>query len=139
MHQFPPGTIVDDHYEVLSHLGEGGMGVVLKVRERELDRILALKVLHPEWLTDCDSQQRFVREGKILGTLKHPNILTFYKLGVSTEFAYIATEFIEGEPLSVVLARDGKLTADRAVSIGIQICQARAYAHEHGRGQFGNI
>ncbi len=125
-----PGTIVDDRYELIEHLGEGGMGKVFKARELQLDRIIALKLLAPELLQDTENRERFKREGKILSRLNHPNILRFYRFGIwHTHFPYIAMEFLQGQSLSSVIHNEERLASDRAIAIGLQICSAMQYAH----------
>ncbi len=125
------GTIVDNRYQLIEHLGQGGMGTVFKTRELGLERIIALKLLHPSLVGDTESQQRFKREGKVLSELNHPNILIFYRFGVwGDAFPYIAMEFVQGQSLSAVIGEQG-ISPNRVVAIGLQICAAMEHAHRH--------
>ncbi len=128
----PLDTLVDDRYSVIDHIGDGGMGSVFKAREREIDRIIALKLLHPELAPDIENQQRFIREGNLLSKLQHPNVLTFYRFGIwNGDIFYIAMEYLQGQSLSEVIAKETRLTCQRVLNIGIQICSAMAHAHSH--------
>lgn len=76
------GTIVDERYQLLTVLGEGGMGTVYKARELGLERTIALKLLHPYLVGNANDRQRFRREGLLLSRLEHPNILSCYRFGI---------------------------------------------------------
>jgi len=86
-------------YEILSSLGAGGMGVVYRARDPRLQRDVAIKVLHPDKLTDPGRRQRFLVEAKAVSSLNHPNILTVYDTGTEGEIAYLVTELVDGRPL----------------------------------------
>ncbi len=104
------------------------MGMVYKAREIELDRIVAVKLLHPT-LSDEENRARFVREGKILSSLSHPYILTFYRFGIwQQRFPYIAMEFVSGRTL-LSLLQEQPLAPTRAIPIAMKLCEAMAAAH----------
>ncbi len=127
------GTIVDDRYEIIAELGDGGMGTVFKARETGLERFIALKVLHRELASDTETLSRFEREARILSTLLHPNVIRFYRFGVwHKTMPYIAMELIEGKSLREVLDREKKLSALRCISIAIQICEGMEAARALG-------
>ncbi|MBY0548280.1 MAG: serine/threonine protein kinase [Candidatus Obscuribacterales bacterium] len=120
-----PGTIVDDRYEILHLIGEGGMGTVYQAREIGLERTIALKVLHTTLAVSKEGVARFLREGKVLSTMTHPNILRCFRLGVAKDhFRYIAMEFLDGRTLREVIDADGRLPIATCIAIGAQICAA---------------
>lgn len=126
-----PGTVVDERYEILQLIGEGGMGAVYQARELGLERTIALKVLHTSLALNNESLARFLREGKVLSTLNHPNILRSFRLGVSKEeFPYIAMEFIDGRSLREIVDTEGPLTIGQFITIALQICAALSEAEK---------
>src|SRR5271156_4808532 len=90
--------------EVLEILGQGGMGVVYKGRQPFLDRFVAIKVVRPDFQTDSEFQERFLREARMLAKLRHPYIVTVFDAGKSDELYYIVMEFVEGASLRQMLA-----------------------------------
>ncbi len=130
MSDFCPGQIVDDRYLLIELLGEGGMGTVFKAREIDLERLVAIKFLHPA-LTGQTDWSRFEREAKVLSLLSHPNIVAFFRFGVANSHPYIAMEYLEGLSLRSTLEKQS-LTAEQCIEIAIQICDAIAGAHELG-------
>ncbi len=123
------GSIFDDRYEIVGHLGEGGMGNVYRAREIGLGRTVALKFLQPSLVDDEESRKRFQREGRVLATLSHPNIATFYRFGIYGALPFIAMEFLQGESLHEVICREGHVSTDKLLPIAIQTCRAMAHAH----------
>ncbi len=127
-----PGTVVDGAFEILDLIGEGGMGQVYRARQIELDRIVAIKVLHSTLITDDGAYSRFEREGKVLAELKHPNIPEFYKFGIWNEqFPYIAMEFFHANSLQEVI-QSGPLFWRRCINIMVQTCDALEQVHACG-------
>lgn len=116
--------------EILSLLGQGGMGAVYKARQRHLDRMVALKILPPT-RQDPAFSERFEREAKALAKLNHPNIVTLYEFGQADGFFYLLMEFVDGMNLGQVL-RAGKLSPEEALAIVPHICDALQYAHDRG-------
>lgn len=120
------------HYRILQRLGKGGMGeVFLGEDTKQHNRKVALKVLPPDLLTEERRLRRFRQEARAVLALNHPNILTIYEIGESTDNYYIATEFIEGDTLRHVLWRQ-RLTVDEVLGIGIQVAMALEAAHAAG-------
>ena len=123
-------------YEILAELGQGAMGLVHKARDPELDRLVALKSLRPDLglprqqLTQL--KKRFHREAMAAGRLSHPGIVTIYDVLEIDDTPYIIMEFVEGRTLAELIASDGPLAPDRALDIGVQICDALEYAHSRG-------
>jgi serine/threonine protein kinase/Tol biopolymer transport system component len=119
------------HYQVLDKLGEGGMGVVYKAHDTELDRLVAIKILTPDKLTNTERKARFVQEAKAASALNHPNIVTIYNIGHEDGVDFIVMEFITGRTLDRAIPRGG-LKPGEALKYGIQIADALARAHAAG-------
>ncbi|MCW5982563.1 MAG: PD40 domain-containing protein [Bryobacteraceae bacterium] len=116
------------HYEVLSRIGEGGMGVVYKARDTHLGRTAAVKVLPPGRTANEDRKRRFIREARLASSLNHPNIVTIYDIGVEGGVDYIAMEFVAGKTLDQLIPRKG-MNLTEALRIALQIADALARAH----------
>jgi TolB-like protein len=123
------GTI--SHYRILEKLGEGGMGVVWKAHDSQLDRDVALKVLPARALSDDTARTRLLREARTASKLNHPHICTIHEVGESDGQVYIAMELVEGQPLSARLAA-GALPVEQVLRFGLQLADALAHAHERG-------
>ncbi|MBA3860023.1 MAG: hypothetical protein C0507_24200 [Cyanobacteria bacterium PR.3.49] len=120
-------------YEVLERIGKGGMGSVYKVRDKELDRFLAVKVLHDELKDDQQSVSRFEREAKAALKLMHANLVPVFSYGTSRVGSpYLVMDFVDGESLETRLKNDSYLEVTAAIDIFIQICDALTHAHQHG-------
>jgi serine/threonine protein kinase/WD40 repeat protein len=119
------------HYEVLSHLGEGGMGVVYKGRDTHLDRFVAMKVLPPDLVADRDRKRRFVQEAKAASALNHPNIITIHDIASENGRDFIIMEYLDGKTLDQLIPRRGMKLAE-ALKIAIQIADALTRAHGEG-------
>jgi len=119
------------HFKVVSRLGQGGMGVVYRGVDLDLDRPVAIKILPPESQQDEDSIGRFLREAKTASKLQHPAITTIYEFGVKDQLRYLVMEYIEGKTLRDLLA-SGPLTLRQALDIGIQAADAMVVAGEKG-------
>ena len=118
-------------YEVLSKLGEGGMGQVFRARDTKLDRDVAIKILPEAVAHDADRLARFTREAKTLASLNHPHIAAIYGLEESDGITALVMELVEGEDLSQRIAR-GPIPLDEALPIAKQIAEALEAAHEQG-------
>ncbi len=145
-----PGAVADDlgkeKYEVVGKLGQGGVGQVLKVVDRDLKREVAMKMLLPEQMQSSDSLIRFVEEAQATGQLEHPNIVPVHDLGVDAQGqVYFTLKYVQGLSLkSVIRGRkdnakldDGTSYRDQysplvMIEILISMCQAMAYAHSKG-------
>jgi predicted Ser/Thr protein kinase len=117
--------------EILELIGRGGMGAVYKARQKQLDRIVALKILPPGIGTDPAFAGRFAREAKALAKLNHPNIVTLYEFGDAGGQFYFLMEFVDGVNLRQLLA-GGRVSAREALAIVPQICDALQFAHDQG-------
>jgi tetratricopeptide (TPR) repeat protein/predicted Ser/Thr protein kinase len=127
-----PGSLLGNRYEIIDILGEGGMGAVYKARDRELDRMVALKVIRPELAGRPEILQRFKQELILARQVTHRNVIRIFDLGEAGGVKFITMEFVEGHDLKTVLASEGKLPPDRAVEIIQQVCLALEAAHSEG-------
>src|SRR5258705_429812 len=129
MKAIPEETIA--HYRIMEPLGAGGVGAVYKAYDKKLPRIVALKVLPPEFLSQQDRRRRFLQEARAASALTHPHILTVYEVGEDDGKPYIAMEYIEGETLrQKIKART--LQLKETLAVAIQIAEGLAKAHETG-------
>ena len=120
-----------DHYELLEKVGAGGMGEVYKARDVRLDRVVAVKILPPQFSRDQERRQRFQREAKTISSLQHPNICTLHDLGHHEDVDYLVMEYIEGETLADRLGR-GAMAPSEALRYGAEIADALDRAHKSG-------
>ncbi len=118
-------------YEIHSLLGEGGMGEVYLAEDRQLERTVALKVLHNEVASDPQRMRRFVQEAKTTSALNHPNILTVHEVGQADSVHFIATEFIDGITLREHVVR-GRMSPVEALDVALQVAAALTAAHAAG-------
>jgi predicted Ser/Thr protein kinase len=117
--------------EMLEHLGQGGMGVVYKARQRQLDRLVAVKLLPPSVGEEPAFAERFTREAQALARLNHQNIVQIYDFGRTDEYFYFVMEYVDGLNLRALI-RDRKLDPEAALKIVPQICEALQFAHDEG-------
>ena len=123
--------ILAGRYELLEKIGEGGMAVVFKARDRLLSRFVAIKILRPEYTKDMMFIESFRRESLIAAGLVHPNIVNVYDVGKEGNIYYIVMELIEGRPLSEIIKEEGALDPYRAADIAKQVASALSMAHKH--------
>ncbi len=119
------------HFQVVDKLGQGGMGVVYRGVDLNLDRPVAIKVLPPEAQRDEDSVGRFLREAKTASKLQHPAITTIYEFGVKDDLRYLVMEYIEGKTLKEMLKK-GPLPIRQALEIAVPVADALTLAEEIG-------
>lgn len=126
-------TVIGERYRVLGRIGEGGMGTVFRVEHMHMKKVLALKLLRSEYSRVPDAARRFEREAQSASRLSHPNIIAMTDFGHGAEGElFLVMEFVAGETLSDVLAREGRLAPTRACHIASQMLSALAHAHEQG-------
>jgi predicted Ser/Thr protein kinase len=127
------GRIIDERYFLLEKLGEGGMGDVYLGEHVRTQRRCAVKVVSRRHAQDTEALGRFVREATNAGRMHHPNVATLYDFGETADgITYLAMEYVEGEPLSRLLEREGALPPARAVEIARQVAEGVGAAHEAG-------
>src|SRR3984957_12546450 len=119
-------------YEVERELGRGGMAIVYKAREVELDRPVALKVLPPELAPVTGVSERFKREARLPASLDHPNVIPVYRVGQAGGVLYMAMKFIDGRPLDALIEAYGALPLPVVLLVLRSAAHALAFAHEHG-------
>jgi serine/threonine protein kinase/tetratricopeptide (TPR) repeat protein len=125
------GTVMADRYEILEKLGTGGMGLVYKAKHLLMKRLVAIKLMLPQYASNATALKRFQHEAQAASHLNHPNILTVYDFGVTPQgLPYLVMDLLEGTDLSAVLEAEGHLRADRAINIFSQTCAALAHAHQ---------
>jgi len=126
----PPGTVVEDTYEILQKLGQGGMGAVYKARHRLLEKDVALKVIAAHMAQDQRFRARFLREAKVAMEFVHRHAVQIRHFAITREgICYMTMDFSPGESLQSILKREGALPARRAAKIMRQILEAVAEAH----------
>src|SRR5580698_10765669 len=126
------GTVLGSRYEILELLGEGGMGAVYKAADREVDRIVALKVIRPEMASNPEILARFKQELLLSSQVTHRNVIRIYDLGEAQGVKFITMEFLEGENLYQILKQRDKLGVAEAVDIMEQVASGLAAAHSAG-------
>lgn len=120
-------------YEVLSELGEGGMGIVYKARDPFIDRIVAIKTIKTSAMADeSDLVARLRMEAKSAGRLQHPNIVTIFEFGEQDGLSYLVMEFVEGANLANVIASGVQISLNTKLEIITQLCDGVGYAHDSG-------
>src|SRR5437773_12227561 len=138
--QHPDVTEIDlvreqlqDEYDILEELGRGGMAIVFKAREKQLERDVAIKVLPFSLAFDKEFVERFQREARTSAKLEHPNIIPIYRVGKSGRVIYFVMKFLRGKPLSSVLAARGAgLPPAEIRRVPGHVSRALAYAHKSG-------
>jgi predicted ATPase/serine/threonine protein kinase len=127
------GQIVDAKYRIDRLIGRGGMGAVYRATQIALARTVAIKFLAPRSVPSSISDGRFHREARAIARLKHPNIVTVYDFGITSEgTAYLVLEYLAGRSLRDELRARGQLPASEAAPLVAQICAAAAAAHDAG-------
>ena len=125
--------MVDGRYEVLSVLGAGGMGVVVKARHRELDELVAIKLLKPRALSTERTRLRFVREARAAAKMRSPHVVKVRDVGTLPSGApFMVMDLLDGADLQSVLSSRGRIPAEEACSLVLQACEALATAQPTG-------
>src|SRR5215471_10166203 len=119
------------HYRILEQIGAGGMGMVYRAHDEQLDRDVAIKLLPAGTLADEAARKRFRKEALALAKLNHPNIATIFEFSSQDSTDYLVTEYISGLTLDEKLAH-GALPEKEVVAMGVQLAQGLSAAHEHG-------
>jgi serine/threonine protein kinase len=119
-------------YDVDREIGRGGMAVVFRARDKELDRRVALKVLPPELVPVPSVAERFKREARLAASLDHPNVIPVYRVGQSSGVLYMAMKLIDGCGLDTLVTRHGALPLPVVLTVLRASARAVAFAHDHG-------
>jgi serine/threonine protein kinase len=120
------------HFELIAPIGVGGMAAVIRARDKQLDRIVALKILPPEMASDPENVRRFHQEARAAAKLDHENIARVFFCGEDQRLHFIAFEFVEGENLRTLLERRGRLPVAESVHYMLQIATGLAHAAARG-------
>ena len=126
------GLLLDDRYELLEKVGEGGMAVVYSALDRRLNRNVAVKIMRDEMAADEEFKRRFCAESQAVAMMSHPNIVAVYDVSHSDQMEYIVMELIDGITLKQYMDRRGILSWKEAVHFSKQIARALGHAHERG-------
>jgi serine/threonine-protein kinase len=127
-----PGATFDERYRIISVLGTGGMGVVYKARDLDLDDVVAIKTLHPAALMDSEQLERLKSELKLARRITHPNVLRTFDFGEYNGSPYISMEYVRGMTLRQLIAQAGRVPYTAALRIARQLCAGLRAAHEVG-------
>jgi serine/threonine-protein kinase len=130
--RFEPGLVLDGRYRVLGLLGRGGMGEVYRADDLRLGQQVALKFLPASLSSDPARLAQFHNEVRTARQVSHPNVCRVYDIGEIDGQLFITMEYVDGEDLSVLLRRIGRLPEDKGIDIARQICAGLAAAHERG-------
>jgi serine/threonine-protein kinase len=130
--RFLPGVVLAGRYRIAGLLGRGGMGEVYRATDLTLGQAVALKFLPDAAAADERALARFFNEVRMARQVTHPNVCRVYDIGEIEGLRYISMEYVDGEDLSVLLRRIGRLPADKAIEIARKLCAGLAAAHEKG-------
>jgi hypothetical protein len=119
-------------YEVLGVIGRGGMGVVLKAIDPALGRLVAIKVLAPQWATSTAARQRFAREARATAAIRHEHVVAIHAVNEQDGLPYLVMEYVHGMSLQQRLDQTGPLRVEEIVRIGLQTAAGLGAAHAHG-------
>jgi serine/threonine protein kinase len=126
------GSVLAERYHILKRIGEGGMGRVYLGEHVKMNRQCAIKVMSPALVNDAESASRFAREASSAARIIHPNVAAVFDYGESDGLVYLVMEYVDGEPLSRLLAREAPFALERAVDLARQIADGLGAAHELG-------
>jgi hypothetical protein len=118
------GSVLADRYHILKRIGEGGMGRVYLGEHVKMNRQCAIKVMSPALVNDAESASRFAREASNAARIIHPNVAAVFDYGESEGLVYLVMEYVDGEPLSRLLAREAPFSLERSADLARQIADA---------------
>lgn len=123
--------VLAERYELLEKIGDGGMAVVYKSRDKLLNRFVAIKILKPDFSKDYKFIESFRRKSQAAASMSHPHVVNIYDVGREGNINYIVMELIEGQPLSALIKEKGPLKPREAVLIARQVASALSHAHKN--------
>lgn len=130
---FEVGSLIADRYQIVSVIGEGGMGLVYKAKHVLMNRFVALKMIRQELISNFTMTQRFHQEAQAVSQLQHQNIVAVYDFGITPEgIPYLVMDYLDGKSLAELIAKHGKIPLDLACEIFMQACRALEHAHNKG-------
>jgi len=130
--RFTPGSIVAERYRIVALLGRGGMGEVYRAEDLKLSQVLAIKFLPEALSQDASALARFHSEVRVARQVSHPNVCRVFDIGDANGVPFLTMEYVDGEDLSSLVRRIGRLPQDKATEVSRQICAGLAAAHERG-------
>ena len=125
-------VLIDDRYEIGRRIGRGGMAEIFQAKDILLDRVVAIKVLFPEFAVDPAFVERFRREAQAAAGLNHPNIVGVYDWGRVNNTYYIAMEYVNGRTLADIIRQSGTLTPLQVCDVVGEVAAALGSAHQNG-------
>lgn len=125
------GRLLSGRYELLEKIGDGGMAVVYKGRDKLLNRYIAIKILRPEFTKDATFVENFKRESQAAAGLTHPNIVGVFDVGREGNINYIVMELVEGRSLSSIIAEEAPMDYRKVIDISKQVASALRTAHKN--------
>jgi serine/threonine protein kinase len=126
------GSLIGTRYKIIEILGIGGFGAVYKAKDLVLDEIVAIKILDQKFSSDKNTLERFKREIKLARKITHKNVVRIFDIDEVDNLSIISMEYFQGQSLKELIKKEGKITPNRAIDIGIQICSALHVAHKNG-------
>ena len=130
--RFVPGTVLDERYRIVGLLGQGGMGDVYRADDLKLGQSVALKFLPEALASDATRLELLHNEVRLARQVSHPNVCRVYDIGEVDGMHFLSMEFIDGEDLSGLMRRIGRLPSDKGIDIARQLCGGLYAAHEKG-------
>ena len=127
----PPGTTLG-RYEIRRLIGRGGMGCVYEAVHRDLKKRVAIKTLLPSLAASDEARIRFLREGEAASRIRHPNVVDVTDVGIEGQTSYLVMEYLEGEDLASLIARQGALSIEQSADFLLPVAAAISSAHEQG-------
>lgn len=129
---FAPGALLGSRYRIEAKAGEGGMGVVYRATDLDLNRTVALKVIRPELIADPRSIERLKQEILLASRVSHRNVLRIHDLGEAGGLRFISMAWVEGQDLAHLIHRSAPLAEEQIVALGRQLCEGLEAAHAEG-------
>ena len=126
------GVLLADRYEIIELIGSGGMALVYKAMDIKLGRIVAVKTLREEYITDDEFLKRFASEARSAASLSHANIVNVYDVGTDNNIHFIVMEYIDGVTLKELIIRRAPFDEKETLGVSIQIADALSHAHKNG-------
>lgn len=132
LNRFRPGDLFDKRYRIIEEIGRGGMGLVFKAEDTELNITVALKIIHPRYSSNPTFIDRFKKETLTARSITHENVIRIHDLGEAENIKYISMEFIKGQDLGDLIQTSGQLTIKTTINMLRQMCEALKTAHKKG-------
>ena len=130
--RFAPGSIIAERYRIVALLGRGGMGEVYRAEDLKLTQVVAIKFLPTSFSQDASVLARFHSEVRVARQISHPNVCRVFDIGDAEGAPFLTMEYVDGEDLSSLVRRIGRLPQDKAAEVSRQICAGLAAAHDRG-------